>query len=421
MSPIDALRVAFRAIAANGLRSVLTTLGMVIGVGSVIVLIAVGQGAQKGVQDQIRGLGTDLIFITPAVQGGNNNGGARGGPGSAQTLTLDDANAMTAANLPGVKGVAPQISIPLQLIANGNNQRVTVIGTTPDYPDVRGVAVAEGQFITQADVDKKALNIVLGAAINQALFPDGGAVGQNVRGALGDRINFNFHVVGVMEAKGGSSGGQQDDYVYIPVSTLQGRFGGGARNATGQINVNQINVQTLPNADQTAVKAEITNFLADRHRVSTPDFTVQSQNDLVGAAGQVSQTLSILLGSIAGISLVVGGIGVMNIMLVSVTERTREIGIRRAVGARAKDIIIQFVTEALALCVGGGLLGIAVGIGLSVGIDGRTIAGSNMSTVVQPWSVAVAFAVSAGIGALSGSYPAYRASRLDPITALRNE
>jgi putative ABC transport system permease protein len=421
VSPIDALRVALRAIAANGLRSVLTTLGMVIGVGSVIVLIAVGQGAQKGVQDQIRGLGTDLIFIKPAAQTGGQNGGARGAQGSAQTLTLDDSNALAAAGIPGIKGVAPQVSVPLQMAVGGNNQAVTVIGTTPEYSDVRGVAVAQGVFIAQTDVDKKALVIALGANIATTLFPDGGAVGQTVRGTIGDRLNFNFRVVGVMEPKGGSSGGQQDDYVYIPVSTLQGRFGGGARNATGAINVNQINVQTLPNADQAAVEVQITNFLADRHKVATPDFTVQSQNDLVGAAGQVSQTLSILLGSIAGISLVVGGIGVMNIMLVSVTERTREIGIRRAVGARAKDIILQFVTEALTLCVGGGLLGIAIGISVALGINGRDVGGSAMSTVIQPWSVAVAFAVSAGIGAVSGSYPAYRASRLDPITALRNE
>jgi len=222
-----------------------------------------------------------------------------------------------------------------------------------------------------------------------------------------------------MAPKGGSNGGQQDSYVYVPVATLQSRIGF-VRNPTGEINVNQINVQTVSNADKTRVQQTITDFLAQRHAVATPDFTVQSQDDLIGAAGEVSRTLSILLGSIAGISLVVGGIGVMNIMLVSVTERTREIGIRRAVGARARDIIMQFVTEALALCAGGGVLGIVIGVGVAVGIDGRDIADQQMSTVVQPWSIFVAFGVAAGIGALSGSYPAYRASRLDPITALRN-
>jgi putative ABC transport system permease protein len=420
MSPFDALRVALRAIAANGLRSVLTTLGMVIGVGSVIVLIAVGQGAQKGVQDQIRGLGTDLIFIKPAAQTGAGNGGARGAAGSAQTLTKSDSDALAAANIPGIQGVAPQISVDVQAIAAANNQQVTVIGTTPEYPQVRSAAVAEGQFINSTDVDKKSLTAVLGSDIATALFPDGSPIGQTVRLSIGGRINFTFTVAGVMAPKGGSNGGTQDSYVFVPVSTLQSRIGV-VRNASGEINVNQINVQTTPNANQSNVETGITNFLAERHAVATPDFTVQSQDDLVGAAGEVSRTLSILLGSIAGISLVVGGIGVMNIMLVSVTERTREIGIRRAVGARGRDIVLQFVTEALALCSGGGLLGIAIGMGVAIGIDGRDIAGQTMSTVIQPWSVAVAFAVSAGIGALSGSYPAYRASKLDPITALRNE
>ena len=420
MSPFDALRVSIRAIAANGLRSMLTTLGMVIGVGSVIVLIAVGQGAQKGVQDQIRGLGTDLIFIKPAAAAaGPGGGGARGAPGSASTLTKNDSDALAAANLPGVAGVAPQISVDVQAIAGANNQGVTLIGTTPEYSVVRSAPLAEGSFITQADIDKKSLNLVLGSEISKTLFPDGGALGQTVRLSRGP-INFNFKVVGVMAAKGGSGGGTQDGYVFAPVSTLQSRIGV-VRNPTGEINVNQINVQTAKGADQKAVEGQVSSLLSQRHTSEAPDFTIQSQDDLVGAAGEVSRTLSILLGSIAGISLVVGGIGVMNIMLVSVTERTREIGIRRAVGARGRDIILQFVTEALALCIGGGLLGIAVGMSVALGIDGREIAGQVMTTVIQPWSVGVAFVVSAGIGAVSGSYPAYRASRLDPITALRNE
>jgi putative ABC transport system permease protein len=419
MSPIDALRVALRAIAANGLRSILTTLGMVIGVGSVIVLIAVGQGAQKGVQDQIRGLGQDLIFIKPAAQAGAQNGGARGAAGSAQTLTSGDSTALATAGIPGILGVAPQVTINLQAIAGGHNQQVTVVGTTPEYPQVRSTALAEGEFINASDVDKKALTIVLGSAIAKTLFPDSSPLGETVKLSLGP-FNLNFKVVGVMEAKGGSGGGTQDDYVFIPVTTLQGRLQRN-RSTSGDVFVNQINVQTAPGADQKAVEANVTNLLAQRHAVATPDFTVQSQDDLVGAAGEVSRTLSILLGSIAGISLVVGGIGVMNIMLVSVTERTREIGIRRAVGARGKDIVLQFVTEALALCIGGGLLGIAIGMSVAIGINGRDIAGQVMTTVIQPWSIVVAFAVSAGIGALSGSYPAYRASKLDPITALRNE
>lgn len=419
MSLFDAFRVAFRAIAANGLRSILTALGMVIGVGSVIVLIAVGQGAQKGVQEQIRGLGKDLIFIQPSAPTGAANGGARGAAGTGATLTKADADALELAGIAGLQGVSPQISAVAQVITASGNQQVTVIGTTPSYPTVRSVHVAEGAFISDEDVAKKASTVVLGAEIAQTLFPEGGAVGQQIRVAVGP-LNLAFTVTGVMEKKGGSGDGSADSYVYIPVSTIQSRIGFN-RNASGQVSVNQINVQAAPNARQDKLIADITAFLMDRHQVTTADFSVKSQEDLLGASTQVTRTLSILLGSIAGISLVVGGIGVMNIMLVSVMERTREIGLRRAVGARAKDIVTQFVTEALALCIGGGVLGIAIGVGVAVGIDGRNIADQDMATVVQPWSIAVAFGVAAGIGALSGSYPAFRASRLDPIEALRTE
>ncbi len=421
----DALRVALRAIMANGLRSILTTLGMVIGVGSVIVLIAVGQGAQKGVQDQIRGLGSNLVFIKPAAASGAQNGGAGGGAGSATTLTKSDSDAIAAAGLPGVVGVAPQISLDgIQVITSDANQSVTVVGTTPDYPTVRGSEVADGAFITQDDVDKKSLTLVLGSNIAATLFPNGGAIGQTVRFSIaGGRISLNATVAGVMAAKGGSAGGVADDYVFVPLTTLQSRlgFGGPPGRVSTEVNVQQITVQTAPGINQQTAIDAISSLLLQRHSTTTPDFTIQTQDDLVGAAGAVSRTLSILLGSIAGISLVVGGIGVMNIMLVSVTERTREIGIRRAVGARGRDIILQFVTEALALCVGGGLLGIGIGVALATGINDREVAGSLMTTVIQPWSIAVAFAVAAGIGAASGSYPAYRASKLDPITALRNE
>jgi putative ABC transport system permease protein len=422
MSPLDALRVAARAIAANGLRSILTTLGMVIGVGSVIVLIAVGQGAQEGVQNQIRGLGQDLVFIKPAPQAANaSTGGARGGAGSANTLTMADADAISAANLPGVADVAPQDApgFQPQLVAGGNNIAATMVATTPTYPDVRDVTVADGSFITQTDVDRKSRVVVLGSDLAAQLFPDGGAVDNNVRLAFGPR-SLQLKVEGVMAPKGGSGGGAQDDYAYLPVTTLQSQIGGRGR-VQQQVFIDQINIKMAPGANQDSVKASISNLLLQRHAASTPDFSIQSQDDLLGAAGDVSRTLSILLGSIAGISLVVGGIGVMNIMLVSVTERTREIGIRRAVGARGKDIILQFVTEALALCLGGGLLGVLIGGGLAIGVNGHKLGGQTMYTVIQPWSIAIAFAVSAGIGALSGSYPAYRASRLDPITALRNE
>lgn len=413
MSPLDASRIAFRAILANRLRSTLTVLGMIIGVSSVIVLIAVGQGTQEGVASEIRGLGSDLLFVQPGTDG-NQQGAA----GQATSLVLGDAEALVQANLPGVLGVAPQISINGQAIGGVANQAVTVIGTTSAYPFVRQASLAQGSFITPQDVEDGELSIVLGATVAATLFPDAGAIGDDVNISLGGgRIVLEFEVVGIMAERGGAT--DDDTFVFIPVNALQQRLGAFLRNAAGDVNVSQINVRLDPDADKAGLAALITDVIGFRHE--TVDFRVTTQNDLLDAATSVSTTMSILLGSIAGISLLVGAIGVMNIMLVSVTERTREIGIRRAVGARGRDIVTQFVTEALVLTVGGGLLGIAIGVGLSLAIDGRTIAGQEITTLIQPWSVIVAFVVATAIGLISGSYPAYRATAVDPIAALRNE
>ncbi len=416
MNLLDALAVALRMVWTNRLRSVLTMLGMIIGVSSVIILVAVGQGAVKGIEDQIRGLGTNLVFVLPgAAQGA---GGAAGAAGSSQTVTRADADALAASSIPGIVAVVPQLTTGGQVVTTAGNVRSQVIGTTPAYAEVRSTALSSGAFFNDQDVSRAALKAVIGSEIASTLFPNGEAVGQTVRITFQGNVTFNFVVIGVLTAKGGGflSG---DSNVIVPIAALQARVGSIGRNAKGQVYVNQIDVQIAPEASQATVKTAITDLLASRHAVATPDFQVQTQDDLLGTVSMVSAVLSLLLGSIAGISLVVGGIGVMNIMLVSVTERTREIGIRLAIGASAGDIIQQFLTEALALTITGGLIGVLLGTSVAYAVNGQQIAGATMSTSVQPWSIVLAFLVSAIIGVLSGLYPAWRASRLDPITALR--
>ncbi len=421
MSPLDAIRTALRAISANRMRSGLTTLGLVIGVSSVIALIAVGQGAQQGVRDQISGLGTDLIFVRPGEQQGAAQAGAGAGIGTASTLVTTDAEAILTSGIPGVSAVAPQIRSDQQIIAGSRNTAATIVMTTPEYIEVRDIGVASGSFISPFDVGDSNFVAVLGAGLAETLFADQSPLGESVRLSLANgRISFDFEVIGVMNERGGAEGGNADNELFIPVTSIASRLAF-LRNPTGGVRVSQIDVQAEPGVDQDTLKEQITRLLLDEHGVAEPDFVIESQNDLIAAASEVSNTLSILLGSIAGISLLVGAIGVMNIMLVSVTERTREIGIRRAVGARGSDIVQQFVAEALMLSLGGGLVGIALGLGTSMAIDGREIGGQIMTTVVEPWSIVVAFAVAAGVGFVSGSYPAYRATQVDPIAALRTD
>ena len=420
MSLADALRVALRSIFSSRLRSALTTLGLIIGVSSVIVLIAVGQGTQKGVTDRIRGLGTDLIFVSPGVQQATQ-GGATGGAGSAQTLTSSDADAIADAVIPGIVGVAPQLTLNAQAIAGTENLAVTIVGTTPEYAEVHDSEIQTGSFLVPGQDD--ALVIVLGSRVAETLFPGRDPVGQDLRLSFaGGRLTLEYLVLGVMEQRGGS-GGDADDQVFISTSSLLSRFRflRGATGGAGSTPVSQIDIQTAPGVDEERVKSSISELLLFLHETTEPDFVIQSQDDLISAATEVSNTLSILLGSIAGISLLVGGIGVMNIMLVSVTERTREIGIRRAVGARANDIVRQFVMEALTLSLFGGLVGVALGVGIALALNGREVGGQEMTTVIQPWSIIAAFAVAGGVGLVSGSYPAYRATTVDPIAALRNE
>ena len=418
MSLLDAFRITLRAIFANRLRSALTSLGLVIGVSSVIVLIAVGQGTQQGVTDRIRGLGTDLIFIESSAASTTAQTGGLAGP-LESTLVEGDATAIFANAIRGVVAVAPQVSTDAQVVAGANNVGAEVVATLSTYAEVRDLAIRSGSFITPLHDDEGSLAAVLGARVAETLYPGLDPVGQEVRLSFaGGRFTMGFVVVGVLEEQGGAS--EANDQVFMPLSSIAGRLRF-LYTPAGDLRVNQIDIQTAEGADQERVKEEVSELLLFRHETTEPDFTIQSQDDLISAAAEVSNTLSILLGSIAGVSLLVGGIGVMNIMLVSVTERTREIGIRRAVGATGGDIVKQFVIEALTLCLLGGLAGIAIGIGVSLAVDGRELGGQQMTMLIQPWSIAAAFFVAVAVGLASGSYPAYRATTVDPIAALRNE
>ena len=418
MSLLDAFRIALRAVVANRLRSALTSLGLIIGVSSVIVLIAVGQGTQRGVTDRIRGLGTDLIFVESSAAATTSQTGGIGGLAQT-TLVQSDAAAIAANAIPGVTSVAAQITVEAQAVAGPENVGTDIVATSSGYAEVRDLAISAGSFITPLHDEEGALVAVLGARVAETLYPGLDPVGQEVRlSFVGGRITLGFTVAGVLEEQGGAS--EANDQVFIPLSGVANRLRV-LFTPTGDLRVTQIDIQTASGADEERVKEDVSNLLLFLHETPEPDFVIQSQDDLISAATEVSNTLSILLGSIAGISLLVGGIGVMNIMLVSVTERTREIGIRRAVGATAGDIVKQFVSEALALSLFGGVVGIAIGVGGSLALDGRELGGQAMTTLIQPWSIAAAFLVAAVVGFASGSYPAYRATVVDPIAALRNE
>ena len=418
MSLLDAFRITLRAIFANRLRSALTSLGVVIGVSSVIALVAVGQGTQQGVTDRIRGLGTGLIFIeSSAAATTSQTGGVPALAGS--TLVEGDADAIAADTIPGVIAVAARATVDTQLVAGANNVGATVVSTSSEYGDVRDLEVRSGSFITPLHDEEGSMVAVLGARAAETLYPGVDPVGQQVRLSFaGGRLTLAFVVIGVLEEQGGAS--EANDQAFIPLRSVANRLRF-LYTPTGDLRVTQIDVRAADGADEARIKEEISELLLFRHDTPEPDFVIQSQDDLISAATEVSNTLSILLGSIAGISLLVGGIGVMNIMLVSVTERAREIGIRRAVGATARDIVKQFVTEALTLSLFGGLVGIAIGTGVSLAVDGRELGGQELTMLIQPWSIAAAFLVAAGVGLASGSYPAYRATTVDPIVALRNE
>jgi putative ABC transport system permease protein len=416
MNFMESIRVALRGLEANKLRAALTMLGMIIGVGSVIALMSIGQGMQAGVESQIGALGSNLLFVSP---GSTTQGGVRTQGGSAQTLTAEDATALADA-IPQISAVAPEATTFGQVVAAGTNTNTRVIGVTPAYLDVRNFQVAEGEFLSDENVTSRSLVAVLGATTKETLFGDGDALGQTIR-----VNNVNLKVIGVLAAKGSQASGNQDDAIYAPLTTVQTRLNR-ARTASGGNTISQIYVQLADGSEATkdTAVAAIGDLLRTRHKVAQDDFTVRSQDDLLATATQVTGFITLFLGAVSGISLVVGGIGIMNIMLVSVTERTREIGIRKAIGARSSNIMSQFLIEATVVSVSGGAVGILIGGGGSRLLNGIKLAGfSNqpIQTVVSPDAILMAFFVSAAIGLFFGVYPAMKASRLNPIQALRYE
>ena len=417
MNLLECFRVAARALTANKLRTILTMLGIIIGVGAVVGLMSVGRGAQASITSSIQSQGTNLMFVRPGTV---QTGGVRTGQGGAGTLTYEDAEVLGDGRLPQIVALAPEINQMVQLIAGSQNYSARVIGTTPDYQDVRNFHVANGEFFTRQNLEARSSVIMLGATVAETLYADSDPVGQTVKVSIAGRTGVNFRVLGVMERKGGTGFVNQDDQVLIPLTTMQSRLSG-QRTAQGTRNINLVNIQLADGVRAADVTEPIAQILRERHRVVQDDFTIQSQEDLLQVANQVTGVLTVLLGSIAGISLVVGGIGIMNIMLVSVTERTREIGIRKAVGATRRDILTQFLTEAVVVSVVGGGIGVALGIGLATVVSTLDINGQKLATLVGADSIILAFGVSAAIGVFFGIYPAARASRLNPIDALRYE
>lgn len=401
----ESITIALEGLKANKLRSVLTMLGIIIGVGAVIAMVSIGMGVRDKVQTSIASLGSNLLIISP---GATSSSGVRLAAGSNNSLTNKDAQAI-AREVLGVSFVAPSVSKQYQLVYGNKNWFTNVLGVTPEYLDVRNFAIETGTFFTSKDLDTRTRVAILGKTTADNMFGEVNPLGQTVR------INkAPFQVVGVLEAKGQSAGGMdQDDVVLIPLTTAQERM-------MGITYLHTISVQA-DNADTiNQVQDAITELLRSRHRLTgdTPDnFTVRNLAAVMATAEETTRTITLLLGNIAAISLLVGGIGIMNIMLVSVTERTREIGIRKALGATYYNILLQFLIEAIVIGVTGGVIGVLLGMGASLAIS--AIAG--WDTVVSIASIVLAFSFSVLIGLFFGIYPARKAALLDPIDALRYE
>ncbi len=403
----DILQEAYIALTANKSRTFLTMLGIIIGIGSVIAMVSIGQGAQQSIESSIQGLGSNLLTIYPgALQPGR--GIVSSGRGSAQSLKNEDVTIVSA--IPGVSLVAPELDRRFQVVSpSGNNTNTTVVGATVDYATVRNLNLSSGTFIS--DINERSLGrvAVLGPTVMTDLFGAGtlpdDVIGQNVR------INgANFKILGILTSKGGNSFSSTDNMVFVPLSTMQ-------KILAGSDFLTTISVSVESKEQMPEVQAIATEALIAKHRVSEADFSIISQADILGTLTQVTDAFTLFLASIAGISLFVGGIGIMNMMLTTVTERTREIGLRKAIGAKAHDINIQFLGEAIMLTLIGGAIGVILGALVAFGVSQLGI----IQTSVSLSSVLLSFGVSATIGIIFGYYPARRASRMNPIEALRYE
>ena len=407
MTLLMIIRVAFRALVRNKMRAALTMLGIIIGVSAVIAMVSIGQGASASVQAQIDSIGTNLLFVSAGAQ---NVGGVRSGTGDTgtNTLTVDDLEAIKR-EVPSVSMVTPSVNTRGQLIAGNQNWNTSLQGVSEQYPDVRKWQIQSGTFFTDADVRTAARVIVIGQTLADTLYPGADPVGQTIRVS-----NLPFRVVGVMAAKGQDPQGRdQDDIAFAPYTTVQ-------KKVLGRDRIQIAYVSAISQDATYTAQSQITDLLRQRHKLAASepdDFTVRNMTDIAEAANETSRTMTILLACIAGVSLLVGGIGIMNIMLVSVTERTREIGIRMAIGARSSAVRSQFLIESIVLSLTGGTVGILLGIGLSLAIPAML----GWPTLVSMMAIVGSVLFSAAVGIFFGYYPARKAASLDPIEALRYE